>query len=143
MFLATFFLIYFPSFQDRFSSSKTPSNFDFTLSILSFLIRNLGNKWGRSSLLLSLWKREYFVFPTLIESLFASNHSLIFCTSWLSRENKVFEYKKKNNKKNYYYWVIIESSTDDLWRSFTYNRKSSGPNIEPCRTPQQIFLVSV
>ena len=89
MFLATLFSIYLIwSFQDRFSSSKTPRNFiDFTLSTLCFLISNLGNKRGRSSFLLGLWKREYFVFPTLRESSFASNH----CSSWLTREHKVFK----------------------------------------------------
>ena len=90
MFLATLFSIYLIwSFQDRFSSSKTPRNFiDSTLSTLCFLISNLGNKRGRSSLLLGLWKREYFVFSTLRESLFTSNHSLIFCSSWLTEKTK-------------------------------------------------------
>ena len=91
MFLAILFSAYLIwSFKDRFSSSKTPRKFiDFTLSTLCFLISNLVNKWGRSSFLLGLWKREYFLFPMLRESLFASNHLLIFCSSLLTRENKV------------------------------------------------------
>ena len=79
MFLATSFSKYLIwSFQDRFSSSKTPRNLtDFTPSTLYFLTSNLGNKRGRSSFLLGLWKREYFVFPTWRESVFASKYSLL------------------------------------------------------------------
>ena len=94
MFLATLFSIYLIwSFQDRLSSSKRPINFfDFTLSTFCFLISNLDNKRRRLSFLSGLWKREYFVFPTLRVSWFASNHSLIFCSTWLTKEKKGFKF---------------------------------------------------
>ena len=38
---------------------------------------------------------------------------------------------------------MIGSSVDELWTPFTYIRKNNSPIIEPCGTPQQIFLVSV
>ena len=68
MFSATLFSIYLIwSFEDRFSSSRTPRNFiDFTLCISRFLISKLGNKRGRPCFLFGLCKREYFVFPTFI-----------------------------------------------------------------------------
>ena len=34
---------------------------------------------------------------------------------------------------------IIGSSTEELGRSLTYNKKSNGPSIEPCGTPQRMF----
>ena len=53
------------SFQDKCSSSisKTLRNFiDATLSTSLSFISTLESKSGRSSVLLGLWNREYFVF---------------------------------------------------------------------------------
>ena len=38
---------------------------------------------------------------------------------------------------------IIGSSTEELGRSLAYNKKSNGPSIEPCVTPQRMFWVPV
>ena len=62
-------------FQHRFSSSNTPRNFKHSDRSISLLfIFNFGKRSGISSLLLGLWKNDYFVLLTFSDSLFEINH---------------------------------------------------------------------
>ena len=59
--------------------------------------KSFGNKSGKSSLLLALWKIENFVLLTFKGSLFEINHSLIFCNSLLTgKKRKLMSLCSKN-----------------------------------------------
>ena len=77
-----------------------------------------------------LWNNENLVFPTFSDSLFAENHSLILINSLLTVLNNVFMLlcsKKLVSSAN----IIGPSTFEELGRSFTYNKNSNGPSIEP------------
>ena len=133
------FKIFYVFFPWKLSSNKTPRNFIVLTLLISWLfIFNVGRWEGMLYFLPNLWNNENLVFPAFSDSLLAENHSLILINSSLTVLNNVFmllcSKKKSVSPAN----IIGTSRFEELGRSFTYNKNSNGPSIEPCDTPHLI-----
>ena len=140
MLLAILFSISFMcSFQVECWSNKTLRNLiDSSICISWLLIISFDRQTRVLSVLLGLWKNQYFIFSIFKESLFAVNQSSLITTVkkclmslWLK--------KRLVSSTN----IIPPNKQDAFGRLLTYSKNRSGLRIDPWGTPQVTYLRSV
>ena len=77
----------------------------------------------------------FFIFS---ESLFETNHWLMFSDSWFTIWNKYLISLCVKKKLVLSANIIGSNMFEAFFKSSTYQRNRSGPKIEPCGTPQLI-----
>ena len=124
------------SFQHRFSSSNTP-RIVFHYYLLSFVF-NVDNRSGIYSLLLGLWKNEYFVLFTFSKCLFEINDWLILSNWRFAVSKRQLIFLCVRNRLVLSAIMIGSNKVDAFFRSFKNNKNSSGTSIETWGTPHII-----
>ena len=75
------------------------------------------------------------VLSVLIDNLLQAVHSVNLISSWLTVENKVSRLEFWNETAVSSAYSTVDAKLENLGRSFTKTRNSSGPRQDPCGTP--------